>query len=205
VKSLRSRRTPTPAPILRSGREFSPCSQPRHPAPSLPRYHRGNITDWALEQFRSHYPPSPSGTSSTTATPPCTTQNTANAKPPTPAANFRQKLRRAPPPNSTANPRRESPPIPFARATLSQLSSRRSEGSAVLPRAEKLQIPRSARDDKSKAVSANSASSAARDVVVFRGIQQRVGIQRLQQIIGVVNEDARETRRHFRPPPALRE
>ena len=52
---------------------------------------RENITDWALEQFRSTNP-SPSGTSSITPTPCCITLTTARATPPTSSASCRASL-----------------------------------------------------------------------------------------------------------------
>ena len=68
-----------------------------------------------------------------------------------------------------ANLRRELPRIPFASATtLNDCHPERSEGSAVPPRAEKMQIPRSARDDKQEKASVSSVTSVVRDVDVFR-------------------------------------
>jgi predicted helicase len=124
---------------------------------------RENITDWALEQFRSHY-----------HDPSITKWDIfhyiyAVLHHP----EYRERY--------AANLRRELPRIPFAPAnTLNDCHPERSEGSAVPPRAEKLQIPRSARDDKSKEVSANSASSAVKAVDVFRQLT-KAG-QRLTEI-----------------------
>jgi predicted helicase len=116
-------------------------------------HRRENITDWALEQFRSHY-----------HDPSITKWDIfhyiyAVLHHP----DYRERY--------AANLRRELPRIPFASAnTLNDCHPERSEGSAVLPLDEKMQIPRSARDDKSKNNYANSAPSAVKDVDVFRAL-----------------------------------
>src|ERR1017187_5272752 len=99
--------------------------QRSHAAALLHR--RENITDWALEQFRAHY-----------HDPSITKWDIfhyiyAVLHHP----EYRERY--------AANLRRELPRIPFAPAnTLNDCHPERSEGSAVPPRAEKLQIPRSA-------------------------------------------------------------
>ncbi|HLM79147.1 MAG TPA: type ISP restriction/modification enzyme [Terriglobales bacterium] len=114
---------------------------------------RENIADWALEQFRSHY-----HDASITKWDIFHYIYAVLHHP-----EYRERY--------AANLRRELPRIPFASAaTLNNCHPERSEGSAALSGAEKMQIPRSARDDKSKKVSANSASSAVKDLDVFRAL-----------------------------------
>src|SRR5208283_3976285 len=135
-------------------------------------HRRENITDWALEQFRSHY-----------HDPSITKWDIfhhiyAVLHHP----EYRERY--------AANLRRELPRIPFASAStdssLKKCHPERSEG--PLPNRSCVPgvgVPRSARDDKrkddkSQEVSANSASSAAKDVEVFRALAK--ADQRLTEI-----------------------
>ncbi|MFY9674805.1 MAG: type ISP restriction/modification enzyme, partial [Terriglobales bacterium] len=139
---------------------------------------RENITDWALEQFRSHY----NGPSITK----WDIFHYIYAVLHHPE--YRERY--------AANLRRELPRIPFASAstldtpastlnvpdrTLNNCHPERSEGSAVPPVAEKMQIPRSARDDKQQEEgTANSVPSVVKDFEVFRALA-KAG-QRLAEI-----------------------
>ncbi len=127
-------------------------------------HRRENITDWALEQFRSHY-----------HAPSITKWDIfhyiyAVLHHP----EYRERY--------AANLRRELPRIPFASATPSKLCHpERSEGPLPSPNSVPgIGIPRSARDDKAQKVSATSASSAVKDFDVFRALA-KAG-QRLAEI-----------------------
>ncbi len=138
-------------------------------------HRRENITDWALEQFRSHY-----------HDPSITKWDIFHY---IYAVLHHPKYRE----RYAANLRRELPRIPFASTTLNNCHP---EGSRAIRESEWLGevegplpsqnavagvgVPRSARDDNKKNFSANSASSAVKDVDVFRQLAEAG--QRLAEI-----------------------
>jgi predicted helicase len=119
---------------------------------------RENITDWALEQFRSHY-----------HDPSITKWDIFHY---IYAVLHHREYRE----RYAANLRRELPRIPFTAAALNSCHPERSEGPLLSPSCVPgIGVPRSARDDKrkddkSQKVSASSASSAVKDLDVFRAL-----------------------------------